>query len=52
LATGDDGQFAVDWEWLYGSLDSGDYRIAKDILGFRAAGDYDKFYLAAEFSIL
>ncbi|MET3507281.1 immunoglobulin-like domain-containing protein [Halalkalibacter oceani] len=41
----------VDWEWLYGSLDSGHYRIIKNILDFRQPGDYDKYDLAAEFTI-
>ncbi len=41
----------VDWEWLYGSLDAGDYCIVKDILDFRGTGDYDTYYLDAEFTI-
>jgi len=45
------GEWAVDWEWLYGDLDTGKYRIVKDILDFRKAGDYDKYHLAAEFLI-
>ncbi|MDQ0160448.1 immunoglobulin-like domain-containing protein [Alkalibacillus salilacus] len=44
-------EWTVDWEWLYGSLDTGDYRIVKDILDFREPGDYDKYYLSAEFTI-
>lgn len=51
VASGDDGEWQVDWEWLYGSLDAGEYRIVKDILDFRNTGDYDKYYLAAEFTI-
>ncbi len=51
LAPSDNSQLAVDWEWLYGSLDPGDYRIVKDILDFRGTADYDKYYLAAEFTI-
>jgi hypothetical protein len=44
-------EWKVDWNWLYGRLDTGEYRIVKDILDFRKAGDYDKYYLAAEFTI-
>ncbi|MGI6707280.1 MAG: immunoglobulin-like domain-containing protein [Clostridia bacterium] len=44
-------EWTVDWEWLYGSLEAGEYRIVKDILDFRDAGDYDTYYLAAEFII-
>ncbi|WP_407272462.1 immunoglobulin-like domain-containing protein [Radiobacillus sp. PE A8.2] len=51
LNASDVSEWTADWEWLYGSLDTGEYRIVKDVLDFRKAGDYDKFYLAAEFTI-
>jgi len=51
LNPGDSGEWTVDWKWLYGSLDAGEYRIVKDILDFRKTGDYDTYYLAAEFAI-
>ncbi len=41
----------VNWEWLYGQLPAGEYRIVKDILDIRAPGDLTKYYLAAEFEI-
>lgn len=41
----------VKWEWLYGKLPKGRYRIIKDMLDFRGTGDYTKYYLAAEFEI-
>ncbi len=44
-------EWSVNWEWLYGSLDEGDYRIVKNILDFRETGDYDEYYLSAEFTI-
>jgi hypothetical protein len=44
-------EYTLDWEWLYGSLEKGEYRIAKDILDFRGTGDYDTYLLAGEFSI-
>ncbi|HSN66501.1 MAG TPA: immunoglobulin-like domain-containing protein [Fusibacter sp.] len=44
-------EWTVEWEWLYGILDTGDYRIVKDILDFRGTGDFDTYYLAAEFSV-
>lgn len=43
--------WSVNWEWLYGNLDPGEYRIVKDVLIFREAGDYDKHFLTAEFVI-
>lgn len=51
LGSGDEREWLVDWDWLYGSLDKGEYRIVKSILDFRGTGDYDKYYLAAEFVI-
>jgi hypothetical protein len=44
-------EWEVDWEWLYGSLDSGEYRIVKDLLDVREPGDYNTHYLTAEFTI-
>ena len=44
-------EWSTDWEWLYGALDEGEYRIVKDILDFRGTGDYDTYILAAEFSV-
>ncbi len=51
LASGDDREWVADWDWLYGSLGAGEYRIVKDISDFRGTGDYDIYYLAAEFTI-
>lgn len=42
----------VDWEWRYGKLPAGDYRIAKEALFVRAPGDYDTFTLFAAFTIV
>lgn len=49
LSSGDHIEYKVDWNWLYGSQEPGEYRIIKDILDFRGTGDFDKYYLAAEF---
>ncbi|HHX59791.1 MAG TPA: hypothetical protein GX707_03485, partial [Epulopiscium sp.] len=43
--------FTVDWEWLYGNLKPGKYRIIKSVLDFRDPGDFDSYYLAAKFKI-
>lgn len=51
LASGKESEWEVNWGWLYGSLDTGEYRIVKDILDFRDTGDFDTYYLAAEFTI-
>lgn len=44
-----ESEWTSDWEWLYGSLEPGEYRIVKDILDFRETGDHDKYFLAEEF---
>ena len=44
-------EWEVDWEWLYGKLDKGKYRLVKYVLDFRQAGDFERYYLAVEFEI-
>ncbi len=39
----------LNWEWLYGTLTPGTYRIKKSILDFRESGDYDKYTAYAQF---
>lgn len=51
LGKGERREHEEDWEWLYGSLDRGQYRIIKDVLDFRKAGDFDVYYLGVEFEI-
>lgn len=51
LPSGGESELPVVWDWLYGSLDTGEYRIVKDILDFKSSGEYDTYYLAAEFTI-
>ena len=51
ISKGESQQFSENWEWLYGRLGTGHYRIVKDISDFRGTGDYDAYNLAAEFTI-
>lgn len=51
LSSGSESEWTVDWEWLYGKLKAGEYRIVKSIMDFRGTGDYDTYISAAEFSI-
>lgn len=44
-------EFDIDWEWLYGRLPAGEYRLNKEIMGFRKAGDYDTKVYSAEFTV-
>lgn len=42
----------VTWEYLYGDLPTGEYRIVISIQDWRAPGDFDSYYLADEFEIM
>jgi len=41
----------VNWEWLYGKLPAGEYRIGKEIMNFRGPGDFDQEIIYAHFEI-
>ncbi len=51
LTSGETREWEVDWNWLYGSLKRGKYRIIKDVLDLKETGNYETYYLAAEFEI-
>lgn len=51
LPPGDDVDWKVEWKWLYDSLDKGDYRIVKQVIGNKAPGEIELHYLGAEFEI-
>ncbi len=42
-------EWDVNWEQFYGELDTGEYRIVKEVLDFRGSGDFDVYNLTAEF---
>lgn len=44
-------EWQVNWEWLYGKLPSGHYRIGKGITDLRVAGDYNQAMFYADFDI-
>jgi hypothetical protein len=44
-------EWKTDWEWVYGELPDGNYRIGKEIMDFRSAGDYDKKMYYASFKV-
>ena len=44
-------EFPYSWEWLYGKLTPGTYRLAKDFMDFRGPGDYDKETYWVEFEV-
>lgn len=41
----------VNWEWLYGELSPGFYRMSKEVMNFRGTGDYDKEIYLVHFTI-
>jgi len=44
-------EWEINWEWLYGELPEGKYRIGKEMMDFRGTGDYDTAIYYAEFVI-
>lgn len=44
-------EFELSWEWLYGKLPPGTYRLAKDFMDWREAGDYEEETYWVEFEI-
>ena len=44
-------EWKIDWEWLYGKLSAGKYRIGKEVMDFRGPGDYDTQVIYTEFEI-
>lgn len=43
--------WTMDWEWLYGELDPGKYRIVQEVLDVNEPGDFEKYWIATEFVI-
>lgn len=41
----------IKWDWLYGTLAPGEYRLVKEVQEFRSPGDYDTYELTAEFTL-
>ena len=51
LRKGSPYEQAVSFEWLYGKLEPGKYRIVKEITDFRGTGDYIDYTYTAEFDV-
>lgn len=51
LKAADTSTVEVDFEWLYGTLNPGKYRIIKDIIDSYESGNYDKYWYMAKFEI-
>lgn len=51
ITTDDICEWDINWEYLYGAIPEGKYRIGKEIMDFRGPGDFDKAIYYAEFII-
>lgn len=51
ISEGKDTEFELSWEWLYGTLPTGIYRLTKEFSEHRGPGDYDKAMYWVEFEI-
>lgn len=49
IAAGQSTEMELNWEWLYGKLPAGEYRVGKVIHDFRETGDFDKYAVYAHF---
>jgi hypothetical protein len=52
LPPGQDTERVEEWEWLYGKLSPGRYRINKEFMYLRSPGDYDEYPISVEFEIV
>ncbi len=43
--------FKIDWEWLYGVLEPGEYRIGKEVIDFIETGSHEKYMIYVHFII-
>ena len=51
ITEGQDTEFSYSWEWLYGKLPAGTYRLTKGFMDFRGTADYDTAVYWVEFEI-
>lgn len=49
IKTNDTTEYEYNWEWLYGSLEPGEYRIAVHVMSFKGTGDYENYIAYAHF---
>lgn len=49
IAADDTTEEEIRWEWLYGRLAPGNYRLRKEVMDFRGGGDFDIYTVYAYF---
>ena len=51
ISNGGKTEIEINWEYAYGELNTGHYRIKKEVMDFRKTADYDEYDIYAEFDI-
>ncbi len=51
IQKGETREFDINWEWMFGELPSGTYRLIKEFSDFRETANYDPFEYWVEFYI-
>lgn len=51
IQKGETREFEINWEWIFGELPSGTYRLIKEFSDFRETANYDPFEYWVEFEI-
>lgn len=51
ISKGETREFDINWEWMFGELPNGTYRIIKEFMDFRKTGDYDTGEYWVEFNV-
>ena len=51
LPKGETREFEINWEWIFGELPSGTYRLIKEFMDFRGTANYDTYEYWVEFEI-
>lgn len=51
IQKGETKEFDINWEWIFGELPTGTYRLIKEFMDFKETGNYDTFEYWVEFVI-
>ena len=51
VPTGGELEQNLNWSWMYGELEAGEYLLVKSFMDFRATGDYDTFTFSVPFTV-
>lgn len=51
VPTGGELEQNLNWSWMYGELEAGEYLLMKSFMDFRATGDYDTFTFRVPFTV-